>query len=1042
MHSVIEWFARNEVAANLLMVFIIAAGLFALPRIPVEVFPEFDLDVVSINVPYRGATPTEVEEGVVIRLEEAIQDLEGIDRIESTASEGNASVRVEVETGYAPRELADDIRARVDGLTTLPTEAERPVVQVAQRRRDVITVAVTAATGERELRELGERVRDELLALPDITQVELDAVRAYELAIEVSEDTLRAYDLTFDELARAVDAASLDLSAGRIRTPGGEILLRTTGQAYTAEDFAELPILTRDDGVRLTLGEIATIRDGFEEDPVITRFNGERAVLVEVFRVGDQNAITIAQSVKDYIADSAARLPPGVSLGYWRDSARIVEARLDTLLKSALQGGLMVFLLLALFLRPGVALWVCVGVPVAFLGAIALMPWLGVTINILSLFAFILVLGVVVDDAIVTGESIYSRLAAGADSGLDAAIGGTHAVAVPVTFGILTTIAAFVPLATVGGIMGNFLSQIPLIVIPVLLFSLVESKLILPTHLKGLKPAGQDQPGPLLRVQRRVAAGLEWSIRRLYAPALAAALRQRYVTLAVFLGIGFLVVSLIAGGVMRIVFFPRIESELARANVVMPVGTPIAITAGHVERMTAAAEALQDDYRDPATGEPVIRNILSVVGRSGRSSGGHIGRVRFEIQAREERTLEVGAGELVREWRERIGTIPGAEELSFRSGIGRVGDPIDVQLTGVNFSEVRAMADAIKARLATYPAVFDLTDTFEDGKQELQLTIKPEAEVLGLTLDDLARQVRQAFFGREIERIQRGREDVRVMLRYPPEERRAIADLQSMRIRTPAGAAVPFAEVATVEFGRSPAAIERIDRARTLNIRADVDKQSTDIDALRADLAAFVETASADYPTVRYTLEGEARERRESTADLYRGAAFVLLVIYVLLAIPFRSYLQPLIVMLVIPFGVVGAILGHFIMSMPLSFFSFFGMLALTGVVVNDSLVLVDYVNRRRREGVALFEAVTAAGAARFRPILLTSLTTFAGLMPLIFEQSTQAQFLIPMAVSLGFGILFATFITLLLVPINYLVLEDLRRVAGRGRQVLGRVVS
>lgn len=1035
MHSLIGWFARNGVAANLLMVFIVLSGVFALPQIPVEVFPEFDADIVSINMAYRGATPEEVEEGVVIRIEEAIQDLEGIKAIRSTASEGNGSVRVEVQTGYDQRELMDDIKVRVDAISTFPELAERPVIQLAQRRRDVISVAIAAETSERELRELGERVREELVSLSGVTQVELTAVRDYEIAIELSEQTLQAYGLTFAAIGRSIDAASLDLSAGRIRTPGGEILLRTKGQAYSAEDYAAIPILTGDDGTRVTLGDIATVTDGFEDDPLAARFNGKRAVVVEVFRVGDQSAIEIAETVKAYIGEAAGRFPPGVEIGYWRDSSRIVQARLNTLLQSAVQGGLLVFLLLALFLRPAVAFWVCVGVPVAFMGAIALMPWLGVTINIMSLFAFILVLGVVVDDAIVTGESIYSHLrqTPGSGSGLEAAINGTNAVAIPVTFGVLTTVAAFLPLATVGGMMGNFLSQIPLIVIPVLLFSIIESKFVLPTHLKHLSTGAEERPGPILRLQRRVADGLEWVIRHIYEPALAVVLHRRYLSLAMFLGISFIVISLILGGMVRMTFFPRIESELARANLAMPVGTPFEITAGHIDRMTQAAERIQAKYRDPVTGESVVLNILSVAGSAegARQNASHLGRVQFEIMSPEERTIDVTSSQLVREWRALIGTVPGAQELTFRAEIGRSGDPIDVQLTGFDFDEVVAMSDAIKERLRTYPGVFDISDTFEDGKEEIQLTIKPQAEILGLTLDDLARQVRQAFFGLEVQRIQRGREDVRVMLRYPESERESLASLETMRIRTPDGAEVPFIDVADASIGRSPATINRIDRARTLNVRADVNKDTTDLGIIRADLTDFVTDIAPTYPTVRYTLEGETRERDEGLADLQRGALFVLFVIYVLLAIPFRSYVQPLIVMIVIPFGVIGAILGHIIMGMDLSFFSLFGMLALSGVVVNDSLVLVDYVNQQRRAGLPVFEAVRSAGARRFRPILLTSLTTFAGLMPLIFDQSTQAQFLIPMAVSLGFGILFATFITLLLIPINYLILEDVRRVLG-----------
>ena len=1033
MNGIIEWFARNGVAANLLMVTILALGIHAAAfRIPLEVFPSFELDVITINIPFRGATPEDVEEGVIQRVEEAVFDLEGIKELRSEAREGSARISVEVEKDVEPRTLLDDVKNRIDAISTFPAETERPIYSVATHSRNVISVVVSGEISERALRDYGDRVRDDLIALSGITQVTLEAARPYEISVEVSETNLQQYGITFDDVATAIRRSSLDLSAGSIRTRGGEILLRTKAQAYVQDDFASIVVLTREDGTRLTLGEIAVIRDEFEENPIQAHFNGRPALVLEVYRVGDQNAIDVANTVKAYIEEAKNRLPPSVSLSFWRDRSRIVKSRLGTLSKSAMQGGALIFILLMLFLRFSVAVWVCVGIPLSFMGALALLPLFGVTINIVSLFAFILVLGVVVDDAIVTGENIYTHLKRGEDP-THAAIRGTQEVAIPVTFGILTTVVAFIPLLMIEGTRGQIFAQIPLIVIPVLLFSLVESKLILPAHLRHVHITDHD--GLFTRLQQKVADGLESAIERVYQPLLAAALRNRYLTLSLFVGAAIIVFALVASGRINFIYFPRVQSETARGTLIMSPGTPFETTQGHIDRMAKAAKRLQDKYTDEDSGQSVIKNILAMSGSIGGSGPGesYVGRVMFEIVSPEKRTLDVTSSQLVREWRRAIGVIPGSESLTFRAEIGRGGSPIDVQLSGTDFAQLSQMAEGIKKQLREYPGVFDVGDSFEDGKLELRLDIKPEAQLLGLSATDLARQVRQAFFGEEAQRIQRQRDDVRVMVRYPRHERRSVENLESMYIRTPDGAEVPFTEVATATLGRGYAVIKRIDRRRVVNVTADVNKETTNVEAVKRDLVGFLAGMQKESPEVRYTLEGEAREQRESFASLGVGLTFVLFIIYALLAIPFKSYSQPLIVMSVIPFGIVGAILGHMILGLNLSVLSFMGMLALIGVVVNDSLVLVDYVNRQRAAGHASLDAAQRAGAARFRAVLLTSLTTFAGLMPLIFEKSTQAQFLIPMAVSLGFGVLFATFITLIMVPINYVILEDLRKLLGVG---------
>ncbi len=1042
----IAWFARNHVAANLLMVTILFTGLMSLKvNIPLEIFPSFESDTISVQISLRGATPEDAELSLATRVEEAVSDLEGVEELRSRSVEGGTTVTIEVESGYDPRELLADVKSRVDEIGTFPAEAEEPVIALATFKRDVITVAVSGDLSERELRSYAEQVRDDLLQLDGVTQVELDGVRSYEIAIEISQDRLRAYDLTLGEVADRIADSSLDLSAGNIRTDGGDILIRSKGQAYSRDEFEPVVIKTHPDGSLLRLGDLAQVTDGFEESALRTRFNGVPAAMIQVYRVGDQSAIAVADAVKDYIARQQPTLPQGLNLSYWDDDSEIVKSRINTLLTNAVQGGVLVLLLLTLFLRPSIAFWVFIGIPVSFMGAFLVMPVFGVTLNILSLFGFILVLGIVVDDAIVTGENIYSHLR-GAESSLQASIRGTQEVAIPVTFGVLTTVAAFLPIGFIEGARGALFAQIPVVVIPVLLFSLIESKFVLPAHLKHLKLRHEnvEQQGRLAQFQQGFADGFERLILRYYRPLLETAVQQRLTTLALFTGVFILILAMIMSGWTRFVFFPRVQSDTARASLSMPSGTPFEVTDRYIVRMVEAARELQEQYRDPATGESAILNIYSTSGTGGSTEEG---RVRFELLTSEQRDESISTRKIVQQWRERIGPIPGAETLTFRAEIGRASDPVDVQLRSSRVADLEAMATDVKARLKTYPTLFDITDNLSDGKEELQLELTEQAHLLGLTRSDIIRQVRQKFFGIEVQRVQRGRDDVRVMVRLPLAERQAISGLRDVLISTSQGQ-VPLDAVARLVPGQSPAAIDRVDQQRTVSVVADMDKQNTNTTVLNRDLEQFLTELVRQYPGASFSLEGEAREQRESFSSLALGLGFVFFVIYSLLAIPFRSYLQPLIVMSVIPFGAIGAIIGHWIMGMDLTIMSLLGLMALIGVVVNDSLVLVDFTNKRRRElqdagehshFEATRQAVLVSGVARFRPVMLTSLTTFIGLMPLLFEKAVQAQFLIPMAVSLGFGIIFATLVTLIMVPVNFMLLEDLRRL---GRRLFGEQES
>jgi len=1045
--AVVSWFARNSVAANLLMAMIVAAGLLTLGGIKLEIFPQVASDLIAVTILYPGAAPEEVEEGVTVRVEEAIQGVYGIKRITSTSSEGIGSVRVELLPRVEVSRVLDDVKSRVDGIDTFPDDAEEPIIQEVIVRRQVINVAIAGKADETTLKRLGERVRDDLTALPGITHVDLVSVRPYEISIELSEDALRRYGLTFDEVVLAVRRGSVDLPGGAIKTAGGEILIRTRGQAYTGADFAALVLRSGGDGSRLILGDVARVVDGFAETDQASRFDGEPAVMVQVFRVGDQGAIAISDTVKSYVDDARARMPDGITITTWQDYTLYLRGRLDLLLSNGRNGLVLVFLVLALFLHIRVAFWVSVGISVSFLGAISFMPYLGVSINMLSLFAFIVVLGIVVDDAIVVGENIYKHEQLG-KSPARAAVEGTQEVAVPVVFAVLTTVAAFAPLTMVAGNLGKLIRVVPLIVIPCLLFSLVESQLVLPSHLSHHRPSRsrtlQAIGDAWSRFQQAFANGLERFALGVYQPALALALRWRYATVASAIAIGLVTAGLVSSGLVGFVFFPDVESDNVAAMLTMPLGASSEMTAAAVQRIERSALDLGRELEAELGVSPFV-HVLSSVGEQpykttqsqsgGRAAAGivgtNLGEVHIELTPSEDRTIT--STELAQRWRERTGPIPGAVELSFTATIFNPGEPVNVELAGPDLDDLERVAAELKGRLAEFPGVFDITDSFRAGKQEVTLQIRPEAEAVGLTQADLARQVRHGFYGAEAQRVQRGRDDVKVMVRYPEAERRSLGDLDRMRIRLPDGAGVPLSQVADADYGRGFSTIRRADRQRTINVTADVDPARADANAIMAELdRSVLPELLAGRPGVAYRFEGEQREQSDTIGGLKRGGMFALLIIYALLAVPFRSYVQPLVVMIVIPFGLIGAIGGHLLMGMDLTILSMFGIVALSGVVVNDSLVLVDFVNRRRADGMALVEAVRVAGVQRFRPILLTSLTTFAGLTPLLLERSVQAQFLVPMAVSLAFGVLFATLLTLVLVPSIYLIFEDLGALFAR----------
>ena len=1042
MIRVIAWFVGNPVAANLLMAIFVVGGLFSLTQLRQEEFPEIDLGIVQVRVPYLGAAPEEVESGVCIRIEEALEGAQSIYRMTSTSSEGMCSVSLELETSANDIEALNDIQGRVDAISTFPAETERPIVSLLTSRNQGLEIAISGDADERTLKTLAMGIREDLAAMEGISQVEVAYVRADEISIEVSEQTLRRYGLTLEQIANAVRRSSLDLPGGFIRASGGEILVRTKGQAYRGSEFEDVVVVSGGDGTTITLGEIATIIDGLEEGDLSARFDGRPASMVAVYQVGNEDIIEIRDKVRAYVEEARPRMPEGIDLTIWRDESEELEARISILLATAAGGLALVLLLLSLPLQFRLAMWVAAGIPIAMLGTLALFIPVGLTLSTMSVIAFILVLGVVVDDAIVVGERVYAHERHAEDQH-SAAIEGTAEVAVPVIFGVLTTMAAFIPVMFLPGRIGSLFSVMGYIVVICLVFSVLESQLILPAHLahRRIAPPG-DRPNAFvarwLKFQERLSGGIENFAERRYGEALSRVLEWRYLALASGIGVLLLALALVISGRIGVQFFPAIAGDRVVARLTMPEGIPVEDTIAATRQIEQAAEILKHELDLARGDEPsVILHVLTTIGQGlagGQPGGGarfstpvsHRADVAISLLPAAERS-EFSADDLAERWRELTGPIPDSVELTFSGSQLSAGDAISVQLRGRNVDELAAVAAELRAELSRFDGVADISDSFRSGKQEVQLSLRPEARNLGLTLNDLARQARQAFYGEEAQRVQRGTEDVRVMVRYPEAERRSLGDLEDMRIRTPDGTEVPFAAAAEFTLGQGYSTITRINRQRAVTVRADVNRSVTTPEAVLRSLAAeTLPRIVAGYRGVTYAFTGEQEERAESYGGLTRLFPFALLVMFAILAIPLRSYLQPLIIMSVIPFGAVGAIVGHLVTGWSLSLPSILGMIALSGVVVNSSLVLVDYINRQRRAGVPVRDAVRAAGIVRFRPILLTSATTFAGLTPLMLIKNPATTFIVPMAISLGWGVVFATVITLFLVPSLLLILEDL----------------
>ena len=1022
--GLIAWFTYNHVAANLLMLVIVVAGLWSLFfSLRATLTPQFDSHYIMVSVPYPGAAPEEVEEGILLKIEQAIESIRGIEQVKANAKDSIGTLQIEVAPEYDVIELMNEIRSKIDGISSFPEQAERPIIEKLEMMfaQTALQLQVYGDADEKARLEVAEEVRAELLEFEDITQVEIFGDRAYEISIEVAENTLRKYGLTLSEVADAVRRSSVDLPGGSIRTDNGDILLRSKDKAYRQFAFEKIVLISDPNGTRLTLGDIATVKDDFEELDGFSYFNGSASLGIAVMAIGDQDVLEIAEVAKQYASKKRAELPEGIKLGSWADVTFYLKGRLGLMITNLVVGGLLVMLILTLFMELKLAFWVIIGLPITFLGTLAVLPLplIDVTMNMISVFGFIIVLGIVVDDAIIIGENIHSTIGREGHS-VESVINGARQVAMPATFGVLTTIVAFVPMIMLEGSLAAFPAAVGYVVISCLVFSLIESKLILPAHLSRMRLPKNPERSWQWRLQHRSNELLDNFVARYYQPLLARCIDYRYVTFALFISLLILTFGLIGGGLVRYVMFPDVPGEYIEFNLEMREGTSKKELQAAVDNIINSAHKA-DKQLAASTGadKNVIENLFGW-GENSTSA-------EFVLEMIKDEDFPVQPRQLSNRWRELVGEIPGAKVLSVSDGDPMAGMPIAFILSGKDIDQLAMAAAEVATKLQTYSSVYDIQNSAADVSAEMNIQIKPAAEALGLSMLDVGRQVRQAFYGEEAQRIQRGRNEVKVMVRYPEEDRKSVATLENMTIRTNAADEVPFSSVAKLDMQPGYTAIKRTDYKRAVTVQANADKSLVEPSQIMADMQKkFMPGLLAKYPGVNYALDEGAKEEIKMFKSLGWGLLFSLFGIYALLAVSLRSYLQPIIIMGVIPFGFIGAVFGHMLLGLPISNLSLFGILALAGVVVNDSLILVDFVNKAVAAGVSKPDAVVEAGMRRFRAILLTSLTTFFGLLPIVTETSTQAQFIIPMAVSLAFGILFATVITLLLIPCLYIVLDDL----------------
>ena len=1057
MKGIVTWFVKNSVPANLFMFFLIFGGFFiSYPTMKSEFFPIPDLKTITISVPYPGASAKEVESSICSKIEDRLDGVSNIKKLRSYSLEGRGLITVEIYNGDDIDTTLNDIKTIMDGISTFPQNSEAPIISQLERTEKVLDIIVYGDVDERVLLNITKEINKEIKELGEVSFTEINGDRDKEIAIEVSEKDLEKYNLSFDQIALAINAGSIDLPGGLLSSKSGDLLIRTVGQSYNANEYENIVIKGQQDGGQLLLKDIATITDGFVDVERYYRWDGIKAMFISVNLVGDQDVLVAAEQLRTYVKNKQSDMPANISIDYWYDQARYLQDRIDLLYKNFAIGMILVLFLLTMFLRPSVAFWVSMGIPISFGGALIILPNIGVTVNILSAFMFIVVLGIVVDDAIIVGENVFRRRTKLKEDNMTSTINGTMEVLIPVFFGVLTTIVVFAPMLNLAGQTGNIWRTFPLTAIPILIFSLIESTTILPAHLNH---AGEWFQTSFVGFGKKLKAARNYCSKKLYIfvdnfwmPLVEKSIISRYVTVSVFIGMMIIAMSLLGGGLVKWQFFPTLEAEEIGIVFELPEGSPIEKTQAITAIIESEALKLKEELNSTQP-QQIISHVLTTVGQhyfasqeAESSPTGptvstartpHLGEVVVVLTPADSRWGLTGAYDIIDKLRTRIGTIPGVERLNYSANIFTAGKPIHFEFSGNSFDKLNQVVADTRVLLSSFSGVYDLADTDTRGKNELQIELLPSAEVYGITTMDIARQVRQAFFGEEVQRIQRTDDDIKIMLKLPKEERDNIITLENMRIRTPQGIKVPLYAVAKVKEVQGKAAIVRVDGKRVVEVTSDVDVSKNTSSMILQTLVwpagpyegkpmGKLKKVMNKTPGVDFELAGEPAEQAEQLDDILLKFSMAIFAIYVLLAIPLKSYFKPLIVLSAIPFGVVGAILGHLLFNQPMSVLSLLGVVALSGVVVNDSLLLVVFVNRAKEKGVETKKAVMDAVRTRFRPVVLTSLTTFLGILPLLFNQSTQVQFLKPMAISLGIGILFATCIILLLVPVAYVIIDDL----------------
>ena len=1022
--GIIAWFARNSIAANLLMIFILVGGFLTIQTIDKQMFPQVKINWISYAAPYPGAAPQEVEEGITIKIEEALKTVQGLKRVITYSNRNFSNGWFEVELDYDPQVVLEEVKSAIDSISSFPDGMERIKVEREKFRQEVMYISLYGDLTNGELKELGRKIHHEIQQLPDVSISEFFSGLGYEISVEVSKDKLREYGLSFNDVANAVRSSSRNMSAGQIRAENGYINLRVENQAYRGHEFEQIPVITLADGSKILLGDVATIVDGFEEGLQYSKFNGKNSVTIFIGAADNQSITDVAQVINKYIEEKAEVLPQGVKLEIWVDMTYYLEGRLNMMLDNMKSGAVLVFLMLALFLRVRLAFWVMMGLPVCFLGTLLVMPmeFIDVTINVISLFAFILVLGIVVDDAIVMGESAHDEIEEHGHT-TENVIRGVKRVAMPATFGVLTTIAVFVPFLFGEGPSSAFGKAIGAVVVLCLIFSLIESKLILPAHLVKMKVKEFNPKNPLDRVRRWVDIKLKGFIDNIYRPALTTCIEYRYAVLMFFISLMLLSAGLYSGGFVRFIGQPKIPHDFPRINVEMNVDASEKSTLKTLLNIERIIYKVDKDI-EAQYGNSMISDMQ--VDLRSRTNG----RVMVKLVIPKDRPINTF--ELADLWRKAIPNYPGVKSLSIDDNLfggGRDDGDVAFKLESIDDAQLLAAAKELKAKLNSLKGVGDVNDSRQTSAKEVQLSLKPLAHSLGLSLTEIAAQVNYSFYGLEAQRILRDTEEIKVMVRYPLEQRSSVGHVEDVMIQAPNGAELPLSELAEITLTDGVTSIRRENGNRTINVWASVDAEQVEPFEVAKDIRDnFIPKLLRKFPLIRSEVSGSIQEEMDSADNQLRDFVISLMVIFSLLAIPLKSYSQAVMIMVVIPFGVIGAVFGHFMLGMDLSALSVMGILAASGVVVNDSLVMVDYVNNARKRGERLKDAVIHAGTKRFRAIMLTSLTTFIGLVPIIFfETSAQAQIVIPMAVSLSFGVLFATIVTLVFIPSLYVIIEDLR---------------